>query len=255
MGSLPRYVVALATLLTVPVCLRAQRPAARIHGTVQSERNKTLLSGVDVQLVGSEMRAQTGEDGVFDFPELAPGRFVVEARLVGFQPLQATLDLRPGQNVNIGFVLTPLARPIEEVVVEAQPEMTGQMAEFYNRQAEGHGYYITRKDLERLRPVRLSDALHEVPGVRVECKDHRCWLNMGRVQPSLIGTPTCHVQYFIDGVRYGSPEEEVNLDQFSPEDIEGIEIYRGQAGVPSKYTGRDIRCGVVLLWIRIGRRH
>ena len=57
-----------------------------------------------------------------------------------------------------------------------------------------------------------------------------------------------------NGVRYGSAAEEVDINLFRPEDIEGIEIYRGASNVPSRYTGRDARCGVVLIWLRIGSR-
>jgi len=253
--TLSRAVVSLLALMAVPWCVSAQQAPVRIRGTVTSAHEDKPLKGADIQLVGTTTRVQTGENGAFDLAGLDAGKHVVEARLVGFQPVQATVTLAPGQSAQIGFSLAPLATPLPEITVKADPEMSGQMAEFYQRRSEGHGYFITRQDLERLHPLRLSDALYEVPGVRVECKDHLCSLNMGRVQPSLIGKQVCHVQYFVDGVRYGTPDEEVNIDEFRPDDIEGIEVYRGQAGVPARYTGRDVRCGVVLLWIRIGRRH
>jgi hypothetical protein len=255
MVALCRSIVALVALVAAPWCVAAQQAPVRIAGTVKSAHEDKPLQGVDIELVGTSTRVQTGADGTFDLAGLEAGKHVVEARLVGFRPVQATVTLAPGQSALIGFSLAPLATPLPEVTVTADEDVSGQMAEFYQRRSEGHGYFITRQDLERLHPLRLSDALYEVPGVRVECKDYRCVLNMARVQPSLIGDRVCHVQYFVDGVRYGMPGEEVNIDEFRPNDIEGIEIYRGQAGVPARYTGRDVRCGVVLLWIRIGRRH
>ncbi len=258
MGLLLRPAAILGAAIAVSLAAQpvaAQQAAVRIHGTVRHQKSKELLSGAEVRVVGTDRTLHTGADGAFEFADLAPGKFVIEARLIGFQPVRASFELAGGQNREIGFVMAPFATPLPEVKVAANPAMTGQMAEFYRRRAEGHGHYITRADLERLHPMLLSDVLDQVPGVRIECHDRRCWVDMGRVQPSLIGDPKCHVQYFVDGVRYGTSAEEVDINSFKPDDIEGIEVYRGMAGVPARYTGRDVRCGVVLIWIRIGRRN
>jgi hypothetical protein len=232
----------------------AQDAPVAIRGIVLDEVGRQPVVAAQVDILEPGRTASTGRDGRFAFTGLRAAAFIVEVRQVGYLPARATFDLAAGESVEIIFTLGPQATRLPEVVVEGAEPVHPSMAEFFRRRAEGHGHFITRQDIERLQPMLLSDLLDQVPGVRLECRRGReCWIDMGRAQPSLVGRPVCHVQYFVDGVRYGSPADEVDINSFRPEDIEGIEVYRGASGVPSRYTGRDARCGVVLLWMRIGK--
>lgn len=248
--------VCLAFALLVPVApaARAQQSPVHIAGLVLQDLTGQPIPGALIILLGANDSTTADRDGRFEFSGLVPGAFAIEARQIGFQPVRASFELDAGESADITFSLTALATPLEEVVVSGTPDVHPSMAEFYRRMSEGHGHFITREDIERERPMLLSDLFDQVPGVRLECRYGRqCWIDMGRSQPSMVGRPVCHVQYFVDGVRYGTAAEEVDINSFRPEDIEGIEIYRGASNVPSRYTGRDARCGVVLVWLRIGR--
>ncbi|HWP38861.1 MAG TPA: TonB-dependent receptor [Gemmatimonadales bacterium] len=244
---------ALALLALAAGAVRAQQGPVRITGVVVDDLTGQPIAGALIVIVGANDSTMANRDGRFEFSGLAAGAFALEARQIGFQPVRASFELGAGESADITFSLTALATPLEEVVVTG-PYVHPSMAEFSRRRSEGHGHFITREDIEREQPMLLSDLFDQIPGVRLECKYGRqCWIDMGRSQPSMVGKPVCHVQYFVDGVRYGTAAEEVDINSFRPEDIEGIEIYRGASSVPSRYTGRDARCGVVLIWLRIGR--
>ena len=245
-------VLLLCGLFGSPV--RGQDTAVTIRGVVVDQVSRLPIAGAQIAVVEPNRLVKTGEDGRFAFAGLRAGVFAVEARQIGYLPERAAFELDAGESAEITFSLGPQATPLAEVVVEGVPLVHPSMVEFFRRKAQGHGHFITRDDIEREQPMLLSDLLDQVPGVRLECRHAReCWIEMGRSQPSLVGRPVCHVQYFVDGVRYGTAAEEVDINSFRPEDIEGIEVYRGASGVPSRYTGRDARCGVVLIWMRIGR--
>jgi hypothetical protein len=245
---------ALALLALAARAAAGQEAAVRIRGVVVEEITGHAISGALVIIAETGDSAVADRDGRFAFTARRAGIFAVEARQLGFRPVRATFELDVGESAEITFTLAAEATALPEVVVEGTPLVHPSMVEFFRRKAEGHGHFITREDIERERPMLMSDLLDQVPGVRIDCKlGRQCWIDMGRAQPSLVGRSVCHVQYFVDGVRYGSPAEEVDINSFRPEDIEGVEVYRGASGVPPRYTGRDARCGVVLIWLRIGR--
>jgi len=56
-------------------------------------------------------------------------------------------------------------------------------------------------------------------------------------------------QFFVDGIMASG----MGVDDISPSDIEGVEIFAGAAGLPSEF-GRmrsTSNCGTVLIWTRI----
>ncbi len=55
----------------------------------------------------------------------------------------------------------------------------------------------------------------------------------------------------MDGMRV----RELNIDDISPVDVEGIELYAGTAGLPPEfnqfYPGSTSVCGTVVIWTRL----
>lgn len=62
----------------------------------------------------------------------------------------------------------------------------------------------------------------------------------------------CDMAVYLDGVRIWAlgQQDPTNMDSFSPRELEGVEIYRGSARAPARYSGLDHARGVILLWTR-----
>jgi len=114
---------------------------------------------------------------------------------------------------------------------------------FYQRQASGHGWFLTRSDPEMKRSRTLSDVLRTVPGVNAT---------------AIIGTSpvtsardggACPIAVFVDG----SYTTIRNVDELSLDDIEALEVYRGPSEVPLAYTAPTYEgtCGALLIWSRM----
>jgi hypothetical protein len=43
-----------------------------------------------------------------------------------------------------------------------------------------------------------------------------------------------------------------DINSISPQNIEGIEVYRSAAQIPAQFNRTSSSCGVVLVWTRIG---
>src|SRR5215203_4772764 len=85
-------VVVLAILLSVAPA-SAQFDTAQVSGVIQ-DKSGGVLPGVDVVLVaggtGLERRAVTNESGLYTFPNVPVGDYIVNAMLSGFKPVSRT---------------------------------------------------------------------------------------------------------------------------------------------------------------------
>lgn len=114
---------------------------------------------------------------------------------------------------------------------------------FYQRQAGGHGWFLTRSDPEMKRSRTLSDVLRTVPGVNATAIIGTSPVTSGR------DGRACPIAVFVDG----SYTTIRNVDELSLDDIEALEVYRGPSEVPLAYTAPmyERTCGALLVWSRM----
>ncbi len=131
------------------------------------------------------------------------------------------------------------------------PSRRGKMTGFHRRRSRGAGEFITRRDIERRDPMRLSDMVHVRAGVgTVPYGDGSGRRHVRMTRAALQeDTDRCRVQYWIDGVPFRGVNR-FELDELSPADVQGIEIYRGPSEIPPRFNRRGSSCGVVAVWTR-----
>lgn len=131
------------------------------------------------------------------------------------------------------------------------PSRRGKMAGFNRRMSRGAGEFITRRDIERRDPMRLSDMVHVRAGVGTVPYGDGSGRRHVRMARSALqeDTDRCRVQYWIDGVPFRGVNR-FELDELSPDDVQGIEIYRGPSEIPPRFNRRGSGCGVVAVWTR-----
>src|SRR5512141_1614931 len=123
-------------------------------------------------------------------------------------------------------------------------DFTGRLAGYYQRlQNHSGGYFITRDEIDRQNPTRLSQLLTHVPGITA----NRTRGGGGGVR---MRQRTCWPLVWLDGLPMGAGE--ADLDAFPPSTIQGIELYLGSTGAPMRYQAdRDLSsCGTILIWSR-----
>ena len=103
----------------------AQSPTCHITGVV-TDPDRAVVTGAPVVLTNqvTRVRTQTVTDGrgVYNFPSVPPGRYVVEARVEGFAPgVSKELDVSAGQTVNADLSLV-IAGTAETVTVSGSVE-------------------------------------------------------------------------------------------------------------------------------------
>lgn len=270
-GPSRRFLLFLFALIPIlPVRVVAQERAgvdATIRGQVVDARTEVGISGALVEFLDTRdrirRRTTADEEGRFVLMRLDPGPFTLRASHPSFVRTQT-----PRWWVESGDVLTVTIHMHPEVVPLAPLEVTARartrspvLSGFYDRlQRRTTGSFITRDEIEDRNPARVTDLLETLPGVTL---DHaqggsartvvmaRSLPGFGR-PPGARGDHSCPVQIYVDGMlatRGGaaSPDELA-----SPLDLEGVEVYRGLAGVPAEFLTPEARCGVIALWTRRG---
>jgi hypothetical protein len=232
-----------------------QRGPATLRGSITDGHRP--LAAATVRIFGLDRTVMTSEEGAFRFDSLAPGRYWVGVRRIGYVPGS--------------FTVTLLADSVRDVTIslEAAPyrlsdlEVSGGMTPYRFRDFEWRsrgawGRLYTRDDIRRSRPFDLIDLVQRgLPG-------HS---RFGLEQAGLFDpTPRWSTVEWSTG--FGSSFERMNRDcapgislngsspwpgvslrDYQLEDIEAVEVYRNATNVPIEFA-RAASCGLVVLWLR-----
>lgn len=235
-------------IAAAPLGAQTRTPVAAssgvVTGTVTDDAHHPIEK-VEVSAIGGAVVARTDTAGEFVLAGLTPGRASLRFRRIGFEPVVLSAQVPFGDTTDVDVTLTVVAQQLKGVIVQADAAKIIQLAEFEDRRRQGAGHFITRADIERRRPIRLSDMMRLVPGA-VLVPD-----NTGQSTLYFAASPhqRCPPQYWVDGVMVTG----FNIDDVQPSDVEGIELYSGPAGIPPAYNrsrGNTI-CGLVLIWTRL----
>jgi len=176
--------------------------------------------------------------------EDATGRHVVEVKHAERAPLAFPLLFEPGKTRELSVRLETGSVALPELVVEGRTEPASKMTPFFQRKSSGQGYFVTREDIEKRAPRILTDMLRSVPGLRISCDFGKCTAQSFQEARRIMGG--CPIQYYLDGLPFLG-----DIDDMTPDQVEGIEIYRGSASVPPEFNRGTAFCGVIAVWSRV----
>lgn len=266
------------TVLVSAVLFGSATPAraqSAVAGSVIDSAQAAPIRDVEVGLAAGGRSTRTDSTGAFLLP-LPPGEHRVVFRKLGFRSLEMRFSVASGDTIMRRIILSGAGTDLEKVVVSAN-RGSGLPPSFEDNRRVGLGKFLTRADLEKQGLRRLGDVLNEVQGLGVvssrgseawvisrrmpptscRARDSTCLRSQGIYWPerheAAKGVITaCYAQVYLDDVLMTPtrPTEPFNINQFSPDRLEAIEIYVGPSQLPGKYSRLDSRCGVVVLWTR-----
>jgi hypothetical protein len=235
-----------ALLLAAP--LGAQQPAS-LALTVTADSTGEPLPSTRVSVGGTGLAALADGAGRLRVGGIPPGRHCVEVRALGYAPVKLDIAFAAGATVEgeVALVAAPIAlEGIEATAARGRLYLRG--LGFYERQKRGLGTFIDRERLEKRQPFFLSDALRGIRGVRiVRTPDGRHLAITSRGSGSILNA-NCAMPIYLDGGR--APFDD--LDTFPVRNIEAIEVYRGPAETPPRFSGAGSVCGAIVIWTRVG---
>ena len=217
-----------------------------IAGLVR-DSSGAAVAGAQVIIEGADLRAESDERGMFRLARVPTGMASVRVRRLGFLPETVAVHVEPARTAELSIRLSRVAQLLSTVIVRRErgaPRYTGRLARYYERRDLGIGHHITREEIDRRAPMRLTDLFRTIPGVSVVSD------GFGRARLRM-RSARCAPLVWIDG----SPATagEFDVDVFRPESLEGIEVYTGPATIPAElmWVRGAGSCGVIAVWTRL----
>ena len=236
----------------------------RLEGIVRDDVTGAPIPEARVELLdgwGTLRRVRdTDSLGHFGFPVKRLGVYRVRVRRRGYAEAMGTLLTEAYVYLNVEFRMRPavaLMAPLT-LLARAQKLPSPAMAGFHTRLREGRGRYLTREDVQMVRPGYVSDMLANFPGFIVrrggtDGADRTLFAR--RITAAGVRQADCPLRVFVDGemlnprLSSGEPGPagfDATVDQTM---VEGIELYLDPASVPAEFGGPGA-CGAVAVWTR-----
>jgi hypothetical protein len=245
-----------AAVLVMAAPARAQQPAAGSGGdrfvVVHVTDSATGTGVADAEVWVGGTRASTDSAGNALLP-LRRDRETMVVRRLGYGPARREVSGGPA-SLEVALDPAPVALGGVAARTRAMP-MSPPLRRFYERMEHGRGSFVTREQIDRRKPRRLTDLFREIPGVRVASTSRGDRLVMTGATPAMYRVDPrweagdCPVQYYLDGVSY-QPDFAGVPNDVRPDEVEGIEVYRRISEVPVEFRRPGAECGVVVIWLK-----
>ena len=262
--------VVLLTALLWSVAVPASAQTARVNGVILDSAGGGL-SGVEVLVLGSDLRTTSGDGGKFTLAGLPAGRITLQTRRIGYKPVEVMADLDPLREATVSIRMMAEGVVLPEIAVEgrsfkpAKYATTTKYDDFFRHKRSGFGTLISREEIEKMNAFHTVDILRSIPGVNVTMREAdpltarvrfaRCSGRSANVDVYLDG----RLQIVRDSVAVAGFEQRIGgmwgsrisvaLASISAPHIEMIEVFRGASEIPGEYNSSNA-CAVIAIWTR-----
>lgn len=263
MRNRPVFPAAVLGLLVLASTATAQtakpsKPLPVLRGAIQDTAGRPL-DGALIEIIGLKRRMFTPSSGAFRFDDVKPGKYWVVARRIGYAPLQTALTFKPGDDREIVFQLDPLPHVLpEELVKGDDAAWQRRYGEFLGRSRGAFGNFLTRDDIEQARPQYLGDVVRRhmpftssdaffTPAFADFNRTFTGFRRSGQLSTRAALSRDCSPLVSVNGA---TPSGVWAVNDFRPEDVEAVEIYRGNRMMPAQFATWGTECGLVVVWTR-----
>ncbi|MDH6354204.1 outer membrane receptor for ferrienterochelin and colicins [Dysgonomonas sp. PH5-45] len=218
-----KYILILSVLVCSVFHIQAEpinikKTDAHIMGHVKDKKTKEHLAFITVSIKGTTIGTTTDATGHYFLKNLPEGKFIVEARFIGYGTQQQEVVTKKGETLEVNFELEESVVSLDEVVVSANRNATSR------RIAPTLVNVLDAKTLDYTNSCTLSQGLNFQPGLRVESDCQNCGLPQVRMN----GLEGAYTQILIDSRPIFSALAGVyGLDQIPANMIERVEVVRG----------------------------
>ena len=204
-----------------------------------------------VTVEGSSDATQTDVARGFAFTGIPPGDYDVTIESPGSPFTADSVSVLSGQTTDLEIALDDETATGGTAVSEVR-DLRLEALGFYERRDQGRtqrrGAFITARDIEASGAGRLSEALEDVPGIRLRCSGGGCAVRSARAESC------AHMRVYLDGdivIDDYTSDSSLNVDRvIAPEEIAAIEVYPTGRSLPGQLSDRSSPCGILVLWSR-----
>ena len=243
---------------TVPAQANARAEPLILQGRVLDARSRAAINRASIVTSrGSDTVAAgyTDSIGSFSLPIGGIGPVTVYVRRLGYRPMTLfAVESQPGVPLQLSMV--PIPQDIEGVAVTARGASSARVVGFEDRLSRHiGGTFITREQLDSWHPMRTTDVMRRVSGVKLfDSVGVLLVISSRGFKVNLLRNEfmaPCVLRVGVDGF---VKEWGFSVNQIDPNQIYGIEVYNGPATIPPEFNAlrTDSYCGLVMIWTQFG---
>lgn len=229
--------------------LATNASALRLH-VVNNQDRPVPTAEVRVTFGDNVASGRTDSTGVFRADGLVAGDWHASVRRIGFKEVSVDFRLTAGDN-SYTISVDELPAELNDVKIEAARAPSIRLRDFEARVTRGEpNAVVTRKDIEKRNPVKLSQLLRAMPGIQVKDESYAKIAIASRGTVPGKGTVvSCPLRMAVDGMLRPPGSD---LDEILPVDVHGIEVYYGPGRLPLQLANfrTDNWCGLIAIWTR-----
>lgn len=240
---------------TAALLLGSPLSAQVLGGRVMDKTSNEPIPEAVVEVLNangrSVQRSRTDRDGFFVFELRETGEVRLRTSRVGYQTVTSdavAVERRQTVQVEIHISTGEVTLEPLRVTARTQPPRSGFLERegFYDRERGAFGLFLTPYELSQRTVMQASEYFRGLPGVSLTpTGGSRYRINMTRSGGS------CPPRILLDG----NPVADSDVDEFvEPQDISGIEVYRGPSEIPGRWMGQRSACGLIVIWTKHGER-
>ena len=230
----------------------AQATTGTITGRATDATNGVPMVGVSVRVAGTQLGAQTADDGRYTIRGVPAGTVSLQANRIGYEAKKATVTVAAGQTVTADLTLSQAAFSLSEVVVtvtgaQKKAEISNTVAsiDVAAKATETTAHSLGQLLSGQAAGVQIMSAGAAGGGSRIRIR--------GQSSLSMGNSPVVYV----DGVKVqsdattASATRSSRFDDINPDEIENIDILKGPAA--ATLYGTEAANGVINITTKKGR--
>ncbi len=238
-----------------PVVPRARGRTVSVLVLDESDR-PVGTAGIELISRAQRLRAVTDSAGIARIVGLVGDSVTILVRSIGFFSTRIEARVEElGENVTIYLDRQPYG--LRAVDVRDNSPSSTRLADFEARlRSRTASASVTRDQIEHRNPVRLSQMLRGISGLRIADSLGSMVAISTRGMKSVpagggIALVPCVLRVMLDGIVLPALSD---LDKVVPRDVHGVEVFFGAASIPPSLGGMrsDNWCGLIAIWTRSG---
>ena len=216
----------------------------KIRGKVTDASSNEPLISANILLEGTSNGTTTDENGIYEFDGLAPGKYTLVVKYVGYAAKTASITVFENRAVQLNIQLEPAEIKMGDVVVTTSTVIPTPIKKLPNTIS-----VISARDIEQIHPTNVAEVVRlTVPGAVYS--DEGVGTTYGafsvRGVTSLSGAAST-LKVYVDGVEVSDPAYVTYMD---PSIIQRIEVVPGPEA-STMYGSRAIS-GVMQIFTKHG---
>ena len=215
-------------------------------GRIVDADTRDPVEGATVFLWDEEVRSVdiSNRWGYFSLGSHPWGIYTVRVTHLGYGTTSASVRVTGDMTESVEVEISQTPIEIEGIVVQASSRLRAwDMDGLVRRMDAGWGWFVTRDRIEKMPAGRLMDFVRDVPGVRLS--------HSGFSTSMTVRGKACRPQIYVDGMPWIF-ELDFTLKEFIADELEAVEVFRGQMEVPGEFRRSSDPCAVIAIWTRRG---